>query len=191
MAVGTRAYLPYMTVVDNVGVPIPGALMFFYVSETDTPQNTYADAGLTVANANPVVANAAGMFPNVWLDPSLVYKVVLTDALGNEIWTADPVYGGGSGGGGDVTGPISADYIVENADEIVEVDASAANRLITVPLSRPPGSIVKIVKIDTSGNQVQISDGIATRGWIIQPSVGALCSSYDCYVSSSFALRLV
>jgi hypothetical protein len=82
---------PYQTVVDSTGTPVPGALLYFYASGTNTPLTTYSDALLTVPNPNPVKANAAGVFPNIFMAGN--YKVVLTDSLGNQLWTADPVYG--------------------------------------------------------------------------------------------------
>jgi hypothetical protein len=87
---GPRFVLPYQTVVDSTGAPIPGALLNFYMSGTNTRLNTYADPLLTTPNPNPVVANAAGVFPNIFLSGN--YKVVLTDSSNNQIWTADPVY---------------------------------------------------------------------------------------------------
>jgi hypothetical protein len=87
----SRFVLPYQTVVDANGVPIPGALLNFYASGTSIRQNTYANEALSTPNSNPVPANSAGMFPNIFLSGS-PYKVVLTDSLGNQIWTADPVF---------------------------------------------------------------------------------------------------
>jgi hypothetical protein len=91
VALGPRLVLPYQTVVDSNGVPVPGALLNFYASGTNTRLTTYSDPLLTVPNSNPVVANAAGVFPNIFLNGN--YKVVLTDSLLNQIWTADPVDG--------------------------------------------------------------------------------------------------
>ena len=102
MSEGSRFVLPYQTVIDATGVPLPGALLYFYESGTNTPLNTYSDQALTVPNTNPVVANAAGEFPNIFL---LIenYKVVLTDSSLDQIWTADPVLGGPPLGGGTAT----------------------------------------------------------------------------------------
>jgi hypothetical protein len=88
---GPRFVLPYQTVVDGTGVPIPGAQLNFYASGTNTRLNTYSDALLTTPNTNPVVANSAGVFPSIFLNGN--YKVVLTDSAvpPNQIWTADPV----------------------------------------------------------------------------------------------------
>lgn len=107
--IGSRFVLPYQTVIDGTGVPIPGAKLFFYLTGTSTPQNTYSDAALTVPNPNPVVANGAGVFPNIFLSGA-VYKVVLTDSLGNQIWTADPVEGAGTGGG---SSGVSFDTVID------------------------------------------------------------------------------
>ena len=92
---GPRFVLPYQTVIDPTGVPLNGALLYFYASGTNTPLATYSDPLLTTSNSNPVAANAAGVFPNIFLNGN--YKVVLTDSSLNQIWTADPVYSSGVG----------------------------------------------------------------------------------------------
>jgi hypothetical protein len=59
-----------------------GAKLYFFENATSTPQNTYQDAGLATPHAHPVVADAAGKFDPIYLDPSLVYRVTLTDSAG-------------------------------------------------------------------------------------------------------------
>lgn len=102
---GPRFVLPYQTVIDATGVPIPGAQLFFYQSGTNTPLNTYSDPLLTTPNSNPVPANGAGVFPNIFLNGN--YKVVLTDSAipPNQIWTADPVDSVAFGAGVDTNTP--------------------------------------------------------------------------------------
>lgn len=97
------------------GVPYPGALLNFYLTGSSHRTPTYTDPGLTTPNSNPVEADAGGTFPLIYLNPAVNYKVVLTDALGNEIWTADPVLQAWSGrldiitpSGGDDTAIIAA-----------------------------------------------------------------------------------
>lgn len=70
---------------DSNGKPIAGAQWFFYASGTTTPQAAYADNGLVTPLANPVVADSTGLFPNIYLDPTLVYRCRLTDASGNPL----------------------------------------------------------------------------------------------------------
>jgi hypothetical protein len=58
----------------------PGAKIYFRATGTSTPQNTYTDIALTVAHANPVVADADGYFDPIYFDPSLPnYRVIHTD----------------------------------------------------------------------------------------------------------------
>lgn len=68
------------SVVDNDGSVGAGWKLAFYNTGTTTNRNTYptntdADAG-TNPNANPVISNAEGRFPSIWLDDG-AYKVVL------------------------------------------------------------------------------------------------------------------
>lgn len=58
----------------------PGAKLYFRATGTSTPQNVYADIDLTTPHANPVVADAEGVFDPIYLDPSLpAYRVIHTD----------------------------------------------------------------------------------------------------------------
>lgn len=72
--------LPGQTPFKN-GAIVPGAKLYFYQTTTSTPQNTYTTEALSVAHANPVIADANGLFPAIYLDPSLPsYRATLTDA---------------------------------------------------------------------------------------------------------------
>lgn len=103
MSNGQRFVLPFQTVINDIGVPRSGALLNFYLTGSSTRAPTYSNVALTIANTNPVqagsVAGSVGQFPNIFLDPAITYKTVLTDAGGVEIWTADPVSASSSGGG--------------------------------------------------------------------------------------------
>jgi hypothetical protein len=87
--------MPFANVVDPAGVPVPGSELNFYLTTSNTRAATYADFALTVPNANPVVADDAGRWPDIFLDPAITYKVVLTTASDPgpavEIGTYDPV----------------------------------------------------------------------------------------------------
>lgn len=96
MATGPRYYTPKAYAFDSTGVTIPNALLNFYLTTSDTRTPTYNNETLTVANANPVKADGAGVFPDIFLDPTITYKVVFTgpdDGITppHEYWTADPV----------------------------------------------------------------------------------------------------
>jgi hypothetical protein len=85
-----RFVLPLQQVFTASGTLGAGYKLGFYESGTSTPLNTYSNSGLTTANANPVVADAAGVFDDIFLQ-NLPYKVTLADDEGALIWTADPV----------------------------------------------------------------------------------------------------
>ena len=65
---------PTFQALDNNGDPINGAQLFFYEAGTTTKLDTYSNKDLTVANANPVVADSAGRFGDIWLKAQS-YKV--------------------------------------------------------------------------------------------------------------------
>lgn len=64
-----------------------GALLWWFISGTETPVDTYSNVDLTIANENPVPADANGRFPTIWLAPGS-YKYALTKADGTP---ADPI----------------------------------------------------------------------------------------------------
>lgn len=87
----SRFIWPNCFSVDAAGVPRADARLYFYQTGTTTPQATYSDSALSVPNTNPVVADSAGQFGNIFMLPAPSYAVVLQDAAGNQIWTMDPV----------------------------------------------------------------------------------------------------
>lgn len=108
---GTRYYTPNPYEPDQNGVPLAGGQLFFYETGSSTPQATYQDAALTIANTNPVIADANGRFGSIFLLNSPAYLVQLWTApttdnpTGSEIWSEDPV-GPGTGGVPTNTGGI-------------------------------------------------------------------------------------
>ncbi len=82
--------LPKQTPLDG-GAVSPGALATFYLTGTTTLTNTYTDDALTTPHANPVVADSAGVFATIYLDPLIDYKLKLEDSTTALIYTVDPV----------------------------------------------------------------------------------------------------
>lgn len=70
------------------GVPLIGGKLYTYAAGTNTPQQTWKDAGQVATNTNPIILDARGEASIFWLG---VYKIKLCDALDNEIWTVDGV----------------------------------------------------------------------------------------------------
>lgn len=87
-----RFTFPVSRAFDNNADPGNGWKLDFFQAGTSTRQDTFSDNALTSANANPVIADSAGRFGDIFLQ-ALDYKVILKDAADATIWTADPVSG--------------------------------------------------------------------------------------------------
>lgn len=110
--------LPVWSIIDAVGVTIPGALLYTFKAGTSTPKETFTDHTGAISATNPIVADSAGRL-SVWLGPGY-YKLVLTNGEGatlfdpdhiegTVIWTKD--YVSASGGGGDSALVLSVENI--------------------------------------------------------------------------------
>jgi hypothetical protein len=88
-----RFHLSNTQICDNSGNPASGAKINFYVAGSAvTRQNTYANAALSSANANPVVADSSGRVSDIFLLDQ-TYNVVITDSTGATTFaTFDNVY---------------------------------------------------------------------------------------------------
>ena len=88
---GTLLHEPVIRAVDDAGAPLSGALLQFYESGTTTPQAVYGDQGLDAPLSNPVVADAGGLFPPIFLDPAVTYRAQLLNSAGTLILDMDPI----------------------------------------------------------------------------------------------------
>lgn len=75
---------------DTAASVVSGATLTFSLTGTGTPANAYSDSALTTPVSNPLSADAAGVFIPVFLDPSVVYRVVLKTQTGAVLKTWDP-----------------------------------------------------------------------------------------------------
>lgn len=76
--------------IDSNGNPMNGAKLYFYIAGTTTPKDTYSDSARSIANANPVVADAGGLFGAIYLSAA-AYKVALKTSADVELWNQDNV----------------------------------------------------------------------------------------------------
>ncbi len=79
------------------GVPLAGGKLFTYAAGTSTKLATYANAGGTTTNNNPIILDANGQ-GDCYLQGGLSYKLVLapatdTDPPQNPYWTEDNITG--------------------------------------------------------------------------------------------------
>ncbi|HEM47557.1 MAG TPA: hypothetical protein ENO23_11000, partial [Alphaproteobacteria bacterium] len=150
---------------DANGAPLAGAHLHFYESGTTTPANVYSDSALTVPATNPVVADSAGRFGDIFLQ-AIDYKVVLADSGGATVWTADPVSGTLDASGddfapsqqspADMTVLVAAGRLFDAVGRtIVEVPAQTT-ALIAAPAANPR---IDIVHLDRATGAVGVATG--------------------------------
>lgn len=84
--------LPRQVPLSSAAALLAGCKLTFSATGSSTLQNTYSDINLTVANANPVVADASGVFSKIYLDPTLPnYRVKLTTSANVLIYQEDDI----------------------------------------------------------------------------------------------------
>lgn len=129
----------------------------FYSTGTLTRKDTFSDTALTTANANPVVADSSGRFADIFLE-SGTYKVVLTDDVDVEKWTADPVEGSVGTSGAVDSKTASYTVVVDDSTKFISVDATSGNLTVTLLASATAGNgfEVGVGKNDSSANTVTV-----------------------------------
>lgn len=159
-----RSFLSRTQVFDNSGHPLAGARAEHYESGTSTPLDTYSDDALSIDNANPVVADSAGRFGDIFLKDQ-DYKVVLKSSAGVTIWTADPVRASEPRSTAVINKTTT--YVVTGGDagKLITADATAGAFTITLPAAADAGDGFEaaVIKSDTSDNAVTVDgDGSET-----------------------------
>ncbi|GAF68636.1 unnamed protein product [marine sediment metagenome] len=83
---------PQVIRLDSSGTPYAAAECNFYLTGSTTKTDSYTDNARAVAHANPVVADSAGQFPVIYLDPAITYRAYITEASGGTlIKDVDPI----------------------------------------------------------------------------------------------------
>jgi hypothetical protein len=155
---------------DAAGAPRSGAKLYFYVSGTTTPLATYAESTLITPNANPVVADSAGLFGEIFLTQSATYKVVLKTSLDVTVWTADPVVGGTTSL--DLAGLVNAAAIsnvtadqqaITNKLQFLQAGAGAVTRTVQSKL-RDTVSVMDFGAVDGAADNLTAFQAAVTTG---------------------------
>lgn len=101
---------------DSNGTPLVGCKLYvIQAGTTATPQNPYQDSGLTIALPNPVICDAYGRLPQIFLADGTI-KLRLTKSNGTQVFAADNilVVGASSGGGGG--SPVDPTTVIATGD---------------------------------------------------------------------------
>jgi hypothetical protein len=75
---------------DSNGDPLVLGKVYTYAGGTTTPITTYTSQAADTANTNPIILDSRGM-ANIWLQPTIAYKYVITDANDVLQYTTDNI----------------------------------------------------------------------------------------------------
>jgi len=101
---------------DSDGTPLVGGKLYtIQAGTTSTPQNGYQDSALTIPLSNPIICDAYGRLPQIFLADGNI-KLRLTKSNGTQVFAADGilVVGASSGGGGG--SPVDATTVFSTGD---------------------------------------------------------------------------
>lgn len=73
------------------GAIMPGAKLQLYLTGTTTPTPGYSNAGLSAALSDPIVADASGEFPAIYLSTLITYRAQLYNSADVLQWDVDPL----------------------------------------------------------------------------------------------------
>ncbi len=152
-----RFSTPNEQFLDENGDPLAGGKLAFFVSGTSTPQDTFSDDALTVANTNPVILNSAGRAGDIFLS-NADYKVTLSKADDTVVWTADPVRST-TQKSSEVRNVTTTTQLDSSDDgKWIAADATAGGFVITLPAVADVGNgfEITIQKVDDSANTVTV-----------------------------------
>lgn len=139
--------------VDTNGDPAAGAKAYFYTPGTSTPKTVYSDASLTIPHSVPLVADAEGVFAQVYTSGAV--KVLITDSADVTLtgYPMDPAYFiPASGSGADrITFAPTVDIPQDNVQDAIEqVQANLTAPLADLGLG-VTGSADQLADIDATG----------------------------------------
>ena len=136
---------------DNSGNPLAGGLLYTYAAGTSTPQTTYTSSTGLVAQANPIILDAAGRVSNeIWLTAGVSYKFVLKDSSAVQIGVWDNIAGIVSAA--SVVSSFSGGTTGLTPNTSTQGDISLAGTL------KPANGGTGIAVVGTAGNKL-VSDG--------------------------------
>ena len=101
---------------DSNGTPLVGCKLYTYqAGTTSTPQTAYQDSGLTLPLPFPILGDAYGRLPQIFLADGSI-KLRLTRANGTQVFALDGVLvvGASSGGGGG--SPVDPTTVLSTGD---------------------------------------------------------------------------
>lgn len=158
-------------------LPAAGAKLYSYLSGTSTPQALYAEQGLLTPWTNPVVADAHGTFPVMYL-ANVAYRILITSATGATIYAAQDgiddtwgIFAGTAQTANTVfAGPSSGASAAPTFRAVVQPDLPVA----TMDVGRCEGRLTL-----TTGTPVTVGDVTAATSIFFTPYRGNRVALFD------------
>jgi hypothetical protein len=191
---GTLTPTPYQTVLDGDGVAVSGAKIYTYEAGTTTNATTYTTSDLSVANANPIVADSAGRYV-AYLSAGANMRFIIKTSADVTIDDQDNVLSvPGASVNLDVEGTVGE---AVTAGQVLYLSSASEASPLTAglwyltdadaaPTSTSPQSIgvaVSAIAINTSGT-IRLAGLVTTAGavvvgttYYVSATAGALASS--------------
>jgi hypothetical protein len=152
---------------DANGNPLVAGKVYTYAGGTTTPIPTYVDQVGATANTNPIILDSRGM-ANIWLQPSIAYKYVITDSNDVLQYTTDnirvPIDNLSFGSPppiGDVT-PNSGAFTTLTASGEVTFTGFGATRLQVGTTPERPTPVVGMIRYNST---TETFEGYSASGW--------------------------
>jgi hypothetical protein len=125
----TQFLIPYPIVAKPTNIGAPGSTITFYQPATTTLKAIYTDSTLTTQQANPLTADGAGRWDDIYLDGTTTYKIVIEDKNGAVLFSQDPYTPGVIS---SITGPAGDVAKVATRTELAAItgQASGATRYL-------------------------------------------------------------
>lgn len=178
----------FMQAEDINGVPLSGGKLFFYLPGTTTTFTVYQNATGATPHANPVVADASGIFAAIYV-PRATYKIVLKDSADVTVLTVDPVDGNNSAfiadnNGSLVTAGTAAAYTVAT-NQGLGTAANGNSIRVRAHTTNTQGATINLdgggavaIKVETFAGDFAIGAGAMTVGGIYDLSYSSVEAAY-------------
>lgn len=164
----TLAPIPFLRYTStSTGLALVGGQVFTFAAGTSTPQATYTDATGNTPNTNPIILNSRGEC-SCYLNPSLSYKLVFKDSLGNTISTYDNIR---------AQNYDRNVYYVENFGAVGDGATDSTAAIQAAIDQAPTGSIIAFGVGDFKVSSLTISKSLTIRGSGKWNSTFLTCSS--------------
>lgn len=147
---------------DTAANVLSGATMTFSLTGVSTPTDAYANKELTIPLANPLSADAAGNFVPVFLNPAIVYRVVLKTQAGAVLKTWDPA-------NENVLASVTSEFIGLTLDSLKRTDAEIAAGVTPVNYAYSARPFYDITRYGAIGDGLSAS--AATNSTAIQAAI--------------------